>query len=359
MIHHYCPHTFNAGDHFVIRSIRKHLSRYLPGAVYLPKPCAHNRGWNKPVRLTGPNVDFSNRYADAVIIGGSDQYKNWSLRLRKEEMKKLVPPLYLIGLGISSDREDGSIAMEKKRYYEDIRVANEISRASSVRDDVTLSFLESCGYEGAVVTGCPALYLYDEPFLLDPGGVAAVTFPFPLVRSKRSREYELLVKVLRHTLEKVAGLGFDPVIVCHDDRDVPAAQELFPEERLFFSNDVDLFLDFYEKASIIVGSRLHASILAAGMGVPFVNINLDIRGRAFTDTFGLEDWNVNLDDPDLIEKLMERIDALAENRLVPLHEFHRVKNTYRNTYDRFMKHVAHDIRACLPVANHGPGEDPA
>ncbi len=209
------------------------------------------------------------------------------------------------------------------------------------------------------MTGCPALYLYDEPFRLDPGGIAAVTFPYPLVRSKNSAGYERLVAVIRHTLEKVGGLGLQPVIVCHDDRDLVAAQELFPEERLFFSNDVDVFLDFYEKAAIVVGSRLHASILAAGMGTPFVNINLDVRGRAFSETFGLRDWNPNLSDTDLIEKLTDRIEALVGNRLDPLHEFSKVRDGYRDIFVRFMEGVARDIMAQLPAADRGPGKGPA
>ncbi|MEA3476209.1 MAG: hypothetical protein U9R23_07210 [Candidatus Cloacimonadota bacterium] len=44
IIHHYCPHTFNAGDHFVIQSIRKNLKKYLPNAIFIPKACAINRG---------------------------------------------------------------------------------------------------------------------------------------------------------------------------------------------------------------------------------------------------------------------------------------------------------------------------
>ena len=35
IVHHYCPHTFNAGDHFVIRSIRTYLSKYLPEVIFI------------------------------------------------------------------------------------------------------------------------------------------------------------------------------------------------------------------------------------------------------------------------------------------------------------------------------------
>lgn len=344
IVHHYCPHTYNAGDHFVIRSIRKHLSEYLPEAVYFPKPCAHNRGWNNPVRLVGRNVDFSNEFADAVIIGGSDQYNNWSLRLVPEEMRQLIPPLYLIGLGVSSKTLDGPVHIEKKSYLTDIRIANEIARYSSVRDNFTKQFLADLGYSDAVVTGCPAMHLFNEKFKMEPGGIAALTFPFPIVRKKNAEAYDHLVDTMKWVYTKVESLGYQPVIVCHDDRDIPAAQTLFPEARLYFSNYVDEFIEFYQSVSLVLGSRLHACILAAGMGKPFVNINLDLRGKAFSDTFGLNDWNVDITDSDLLSKLEDRIVRLHQNDLSELNDFYKTKSEYRQGFLAFMKEVAEDIR---------------
>ncbi len=352
IVHHYCPHTYNAGDHFVIRSIRKHLSMFLPEAIYIPKPCANNRGWGRPVRLTGPNVNFSNRYADAVIIGGSDQYNNWSLRLKPDEMKKLIPPLYLIGLGATSKEINGKVHIEKKSYYEDIRFANETARMSSVRDRFTQAFLESCGFNKSVLTGCPAMYLYNQPFELKSGGKAALTFPFPVLRSRKSPDHERLISSMQRIYQTVSDLGFEPVIACHDDRDVRVAQTVFPENTLFFANDVDMFLKFYEDISLVVGSRLHACILATGMGIPFVNINLDARGKAFSDTFGLTDWNLNINDPGLFEKIDERITLIHQNKLETFHSLQKTRDTYYQIFLTFMKDAAEDIRRQLPVQGH-------
>jgi|GEM_PF-975561 hypothetical protein len=353
VIHHYCPHTYNAGDHFVIRSIRQHLLRYLPEAVFVPKASAYNRGWGMPVRLTGKNLEYSNQYADAVIVGGSDQYNNWSLRIKKAEIGRLVPPLYLIGMGVSSRSLDDPPSIEKSSYLEDIRATHEHARLVAVRDKITREFLENLGYHGAVVTGCPAMFLYNEPFAAGGEGILALPFPFPVVRKNRPAVYKRLLEVLSFGISQAKKRGLEPVVVCHDDRDVPEAQQHFPGERIFFSNYVDEVIDFYRQVTFVIGSRLHATLLCAGMGKPFVNINLDVRGTGFSHTFGMQEWNINVDEPLLFTALENRIQRLIRGELDVFHAFYDRKQSYRTVFLEFMKNVAEDIRR---VVGKEPGD---
>jgi polysaccharide pyruvyl transferase WcaK-like protein len=332
----------------VIRAIRDHLRSSLPEAVFLPKACAHNRGWGAPYRLTGRNIEFSNRFADAVIVGGSDLYNNWSLRSTKKEIITLVPPLFLIGLGVTSKGLGRPPHIEKSSYLVDIRVTNETAKMSSVRDRYTQHFLEDLGFSGSVLTGCPSMYLFDERFHLMEDGLVAVTFPFPVARRNAPRTYETLVGLIERIHEVVHAEGLDIVVVCHDDRDVLAAQDLFPGKRLFFSNYVDEVFEFYHKAALVIGSRLHASILAAGMGKPFVNINVDARGKGFSETFGLDNWNVDITSPTLAADVEARIRLILGRELEVFHRFHEVKSRYKQVFLTFMRDVAATIRASLP-----------
>ncbi len=347
VIHHYCPHTYNAGDHFVIRSIRKHLRQHLSDVLFLPKAAAANRGWGKPIRLKGENIDLSNEYADAVVVGGSDLYNNWALRIDRNEIKALQSPLYLIGMGISSKLQEDKPNIQKPSYYSDILATHNHARMCAVRDHLTEKFLIDIGYHDAVVTGCPALYLCDEKFHVHGGGVVALTFPFPLANQGDPALYRWLIGLVKNMRETVKSLGLCPVIVCHDDRDVFTAQCEFPEDRVFFSNYVDEVVDFYREVTMVVGSRLHASILAAGLGKPFININLDARGLGFSQMFGMSDWNVSSTDSNLRYKLDERIRRVASGSIEVFEEFYEVKARYARIFDSFMLSVSNDIRAQL------------
>ncbi|MDA3813896.1 MAG: polysaccharide pyruvyl transferase family protein, partial [Candidatus Cloacimonetes bacterium] len=266
IIHHYCPHTFNAGDHFVILSIRKHLKKHLPESGFIPKAVAGNRGWGKPIGLRGENIRFSNEFADAIILGGSDQYNNWSPRIKAEEIKNLIPPLFLIGLGVSSSDLNSVPHIKNEEYRRDILATNFHSSLSSVRDFTTQNFLKEIGYNESIMTGCPALYLFDKT-IQPKNGPVLLTFPYPLVRNKkRNEKYEILLNAIDHTIKTLIKHNLPITIMCHDDRDVPAAQKLFGDMNIFFSNYQQDYFDIYDNAKMIIGSRLHATILASGMG---------------------------------------------------------------------------------------------
>lgn len=344
IIHHYCPHTYNIGDHFVIKSIRTYLRQFLPEAVFIPKASAGNRGWGMPVRLQGTNVNLSNEFADAVIVGGSDQYNNWDLRIRKEEVVKLIPPLYLIGMGASSKKINQKPFIESSKLNDDIRMTHEKARMVSVRDQYTYNFLNGLSYSKAVVTGCPALHLFNEEFHLAKNGHAALTFPFPVIKKRNQELYKNLIEKIQSLVRLLKAKKQTAYIVCHDDRDVFTAQKYFPQEKIFYSNYVDEFIDFYKRSSLVIGSRLHASIFTAGLGKPFVNINIDFRGQAFSDMFEMNQWNLNIDDPEFSAKLNNRIETILSEELNVFLSFKKIKDRYRVTYLNFMKNVVEDIR---------------
>ncbi|MDA3844553.1 MAG: polysaccharide pyruvyl transferase family protein [Candidatus Kapabacteria bacterium] len=343
IIHHYCPHTFNAGDHFVIRSIRQHLKLRIPEALFVPKSCADNRGWGAPTKLKGKNIDISNRYADAVVIGGSDQYNAWSLRIDKNEIEELAPPLYLIGLGASSKSLDGKPHIPNESFYEDIKATNAVAAMSSVRDNATSYFLDEVGVSKHIITGCPAMYLFNHKFEQKDSDYCLLTFPFPVIHSSNKELFDNLTELIKQLLNHIKSKGIRPIISCHDDRDVMRAQELFPEEELFFSNYVDDYYELYKNARAVFGTRLHATILSSGLGTPFININLDLRGKSFTETFGLENHNIDINDPRLNDKFISGIDNILSGNIKELIKFGEVKDSYRKVFDKFMDDTANDI----------------
>lgn len=343
IIHHYCPHTYNAGDHFVILSIRYHLRRYLPDAVFIPKAIAENRGWGAPVGLRGRNIEFSNRYADAVILGGSDQYNDWSPRISGKEIRALVPPLFLIGLGVSSKDLDQPPFLSDESLKADIVATNKKSVLSSVRDEVTRNFLLTLGVTHAINTGCPALFLFNEEFRLRRSRDVALTFPYPLTHNDE-KKFHILISTMRNIIKFLHDTNLRPVIVCHDDRDVTYAQSTFPEENIFYSNYPEDYLRFYDTVLMVIGSRLHASILASGMGIPNVNINLDLRGEGFAQDMGMGDWHVNYNRPNLTETIISRIEKVSAGDLQVFEDLRGTINKKFQVFDQFMKEAVSHIQ---------------
>lgn len=187
------------------------------------------------------------------------------------------------------------------------------------------------------------MYLFNEKFVLAGDDYALLTFPFPVVKKANKAVYKSLVKTISFLLDYTEQKGLKPIISCHDDRDVQPAQEMFPDAEIFFSNYVDDYFEIYRKARLVLGSRLHASILSAGLGKPFVNINLDMRGGGFSQTFGLSDWNLNIGMPNLEQLIARRIDTILSGDLAVFEEFYATKEKSRAVYEKFMDDVAADI----------------
>lgn len=343
IIHHYCPHTFNAGDHFVIQSIRKNLKKYLPNAIFIPKPCAINRGWGAPFRLQKENIGFSNKYADAVIVGGSDNYKNWSLRIDGKEIEKLHPPLFLIGLGVASDNLNEQPLIKKSKYLNDIQKTNERAVVSTVRDKATLNFLKKIGINKAILTGCPSLYLEDNRKIhFNKNSYIILTFPFPVNKKQLPERYKKLWSIIKAITKNFNNHKI--IISCHDDRDVPIASEIFQKTKIFFSNYVEDYYELYRNAAIVVGARLHGTLLSATVGTPFLNINVDLRGQSFTKTFSLKDWNVNYNEMNINRKIILRIEMILSGDISPFNGFLAKKEFLKTTFDLSMKKIADEIK---------------
>jgi Polysaccharide pyruvyl transferase len=345
IIHHYSPHTFNAGDHFVIQSIRNHIRKILPEAVFVPKAIAHNRGWGAPMGLRKENILYSNTHADAVIVGGSDQYNNWSPRISRKEINFLKPPMFLIGLGVSSKDLNLEPYIKNKEFNYDIVATNNKATLSSVRDDVTYNFLKGLGYDKAINTGCPALHLFDNEFRINDSKNVLITFPFPLVNNDAENlKYKVLVDVTKKMLNYLHDKNLNPIIVCHDDRDVNVAQYEFSNEQIFFSNYHHDYFELYNNALLVVGSRLHATILTSGMGIPNININLDLRGQAFTESFEFTKWHLEYTDVNLFDNLIERIEKILSGNLSMFDKFSIKKKEKQIVFNKFIENTVSMIK---------------
>lgn len=347
IIHHYCPHTYNAGDHFVILSIRHHIKKYLPNAVFIPLPIADNRGWGNPIGLRGPNIDFSNKHADAVILGGSDQYNDWSPRISKKEIKNLIPPLFLIGLGVSSKGLSEPPFLSRQDLKPDIIATNKKSVLSSVRDEISKEFLHELGIKNTINTGCPALFLFNRDFHLNKSNKVALTFPYPLTHTDKEK-FNILISTMRDIIIFLNKYKFEPIIVCHDDRDVTYAQRYFSNEELFFSNYPSDYITFYNTVSMIIGSRLHASILASGMGIPNININLDLRGIGFSQDMKMNNWHVNYTQPNLSEIIISKIESTLNGDLQIFQTLKTNRDQKLIIFDQFIhkttSHIEHTLK---------------
>lgn len=313
-VHHYFPVTKNSGDFFVRDGIRKLVRTRRADAEFVDLAANAARGFSPQYGLRPPLLEYSNDEADLVIVGGSNLYEgpsygwDWGLATDADSIRALRVPLALVGIGTGS-RLGERVRSLSRRAHTEIRALHERARAAGVRDVATHALVTALGASEATLTGCPALYLGERP--LGPPRSDRVVVSFPPIRFQKNRDiWASLLAGIDDTIRTASRSGLEVSILCHDDRDVPAARAAFDGGDVpihYPGSDWAAHRSILSDAGFVVAFRLHAAIFACGSGVPFACVLLDQRHHGFAATLGLTEWSVPLDGALLGDALVDRM----------------------------------------------------
>lgn len=339
IIHHYYPYKTNIGDFFVVDGIRKLIREKLPESQFVDIPVNKPRG-KKCFGLLCTNLDYSNSEADLILIGGSNLYecrKNgaWGVTTDLDSIRKIRKPVVMIGIGSGSSfrRKVRSCSDQSK---EEICLLNKIAIGSSVRDLGSGDFLCSLGLRNYTVTGCPSTFLFDNSFAFKDSDIVAISFP-PARFKKHRFMYFRLMSAIRKYIDYCTQIGLQPILSCHDARDIEFAESFQKKAvRLFHSEKTSDYYELYGMAKLVVGFRLHATIISLSLGVPFIPVNFDMRGISFSETYDSLKWSIDGTKFNLCERLVRSTKDILDRKLLPFVNFLNKKQMYRNVMQSFI-----------------------
>lgn len=117
----------------------------------------------------------------------------------------------------------------------------------------------------------------------------------------------------------------------------------FSSTLIFYSSNSEDYYNLFRKAGFVIGFRLHSAILACSLGVPFVNILLDLRHYGFSETMGITHWNIFLDKKDLGKELIKKCENVFCGSDFPYETIEQKKNFLREEMNKFLKAAMHCI----------------
>jgi polysaccharide pyruvyl transferase WcaK-like protein len=339
IIHHYYPHKTNIGDLFVVDGIRKLIRERLPGSEFVDIP-VNESPKAKCFGLLGGNLDYSNSEADLIVIGGSNLYEcrrngAWGVTTDLDSIKKIQKPVMLIGLGSGSSfrrKVRGSSAQSR----EEICFLNKIAIGSSVRDLKSGDFLRSLGIREYTVTGCPSTFLFDNPFAFKNTDIVAISVP-PARFKKYRFMFFRLISAIRKYIDYCRQIGLRPVLSCHDARDIEFAKGLQKDGvHLFYSEKTNDYYELYGMAKLVIGFRLHATIVSLSLGVPFIPVYFDIRGMSFSETYDSLKWSIDGTKFQLCRRLIRSTKDILDRKQFPFVNFLNKKQMYKDVMRSFI-----------------------
>ncbi len=302
-VHHYFPYgSTNVGDALVAHAIQRALVKHFGPLEFINIPvndrCKDAQG---EVGLRSANLRRTNAQADLVVIGGSNlleprkpvrpnhpkAHLHWGVVTDMDDLHQLRVPLLLLGMGTGSDWGQ-TIRPYTAQAAQEIKLLHRKAFAAAVRDEPTQKKLSEIGV-AARCTGCPVTFLTDRPIRANrASGPLLVSLP-----PARLLKYWSGRWFMRQTMSYLKWLKRQKVnflVTLHERPDLEFAPNWVPKGiPRFYTESIQELVDRYEDSCGVIGFRLHAALLGLGLGKPIVPVNVDWRGRAFSQTFALDD----------------------------------------------------------------------
>lgn len=236
--------------------------------------------------LTPAQIEEVNA-SDAVIICGTNLYQHvFACALTPEVIRRIHVPIIPLGVGGSAPigrlpgmNDEGALA---------VRMIHERCEVGSVRDPLSLRFVESLGVRNVALTGCPVLFhAGTEPSF----GNATATSLVVSVRARLLHVDEKFIAKERETLDRL-GKEFHPALILQSPYDIAMAQQVSGRHMLRVLVDEkhyghQVMVDAVRNASRTFGFRLHFGMLSLSYGKPASFVATDTRTSEFCAMMGI------------------------------------------------------------------------
>jgi len=160
-----------------------------------------------------------------------------------------------------------------------------------VRGPHSKRLLDEAGFRNVIVTGDPALALR-RPVAPRPAGQRAVAINVGQSNGSMWGSEERAFAAVAKAAARLATAGFEVRIFPVWSEDVRSCRTVAHAARLPDDAvdplilDADAFLRYLDRFDVVIAIKLHAAVLAAAAGVPFVAVEYRPKVRDFADSVG-------------------------------------------------------------------------
>ncbi|MCF6185348.1 MAG: polysaccharide pyruvyl transferase family protein [Bacteroidales bacterium] len=306
----------NIGDFLIFDSAKKLIKKHVSENII-----ELNRWENHSNK-----IELLNDSKAIIICGGPGFAKDMYPDIYPfiDNLKKIKVPVTTLGVGWSGKP---ALHYEKFRFSENSKKLLNYMKESfgqiSCRDNLTDMVLKQNGYESSLMTGCPVWYREIDSLkprkILQP---KKIVFSTPANR-KLTNQTMRIIKLLRKkykdseiTVSFHRGIMPDKYTGVRDSATY-LSMSAFAKYKGCSVKDVSYNLDnieFYKKADLHIGYRVHAHLFFLANGLPSVLISEDGRGIGMSRTFGLPELYVYKNN--FIDNFTKYITEFNENSLL-------------------------------------------
>lgn len=348
-IFHYCVMTTNRGDIAIRESIKRSIQKYLPEVPFAYFNC-------KGENLTEDRIKQFNNEASLLIIGGSGLYTNystasgWYFPCQTELFSKLKIPIVLMGIGKNNNlKKDIFKGKLKLKTQKSIKLINELSVISTVRDERTFNMLSSLGIKKHELLLDPANFLnYSIETKKEKRIAINIAQHSPLLgrfdgnNKIRNKNIKYFTKISNYLIEK----GYSVIFIAHDALEQSLIIDLkkrVPELEYLNTDDIDSILREYSRCQFSIGVKMHSNIMSFAVGTPFISIYYDKKSIEYLKLLNYSDFGVSIFD-NYYNNLKDNVNKLINQWQEYSNYFKRIKQKEFEKYDEVIKKICNIVK---------------
>lgn len=291
-----------------------------------------------------------NTESSALVIAGSGLYTNypmdsgWYFPCSTDLFNKIKVPIMLIGIGcnnnIGKDIFEGAL---KPKARKSIKLINELSSISTVRDKRTYDLLKELG-------------IHKHKMMLDPGNFLRVPkvpkekrVAFNLAQHSPAlgrfdggiagkRERDKNIKYFGNIGKYLMSKGYKITFIAHDALEQSTIRDLsklLPEMEYLNTDDIDVMLKEYARCEFSIGVRMHSNILSFAAGTPFISLYYDIKSIEYNKLIEWSDFGMSVFD-EYYSWLKSKVDDMIKNKTMYIKTFRSRKKIERQDFDKMI-----------------------
>ena len=347
-IMYYHVDTSNRGDWVIKKSITEAIQERIdvPFAFMSVK----NDSLNEQRILRQLNTDCS-----ALMLAGSGLYSNynlpcgWYFNCKTELFKKITVPIMLIGLGNNQNLKGNVLnSSPKEKVKKSIKLINDLSVISTVRDQRTYDLLSDVGIGNHKLMLDPANFVRVKPVpkkrkvAIQIAQHAPILGRFDGTTELRTYNVNSYAKIAKYLISK----DYEVVFVAHDALEnslIVDLQKIVPEIQGLNTDDLDLMLRTYAECSFTIAMKMHSCIMSFASGTPFINVYYDCKSEEYLDMIGTPELGINVFTK-YYDELKKKVDMMLESGFNYGEILRRKKIQERIKFDALIGEVCSIIR---------------
>jgi len=299
-----------------------------------------------------------NTEGSCLMVAGSGLYTNypkssgWYFPCKTNLFEKIKVPIFLVGLGcnnnIGKDIFKGELKPDAKKS---IKLINDLSSISTVRDQRTYNLLTNLGIRKHKLTLDPANFLKVPQVPKEKRVAINLAQHSPTLgrfdggkkgRKNRQKNLSNFIKISMY-LQK---LGYKIIFIAHDALEhslITDLQKNLPDMEFINTDNIDKMLQEYARCEFSIGLKMHSNIMSFASGTPFISLYYDIKSKEYNKLIHWSEFGISVFE-NYYYWLKDRINEMINNCEHYTKQFRKLKKIEQQEFDKLIDNICDIIK---------------